>query len=476
MIRVRNFILLFILLGWLAPAAQAQEAEPTPTLAATADSELLPIPKVHVVQVGESLASIAALYNTTVEVLQEANGITDPALLYVGQEVAVPGAQGEPVVTSHIVRVGDTLSGLAAEYNTTVALLAESTGIINPTQLTAGQTITLTSRTGSAAPRPLSGIAHVVQPGETLLMLAVRANVTPAALAELNGLAYPTRLYPGQRLRLPGEQPYQFLPEEWVAIRVHPAAPVQGQTISIYVEHSQAGFPAGKLGEEALRFAPFQNGYVALVGLDAFAPVGLYPLELSGSGDRPWRPFRQNLLLQSGNYGTQEITVGPELAPLLDPAVRAAEDESLMPYYTQFNEVRHWDGLFQMPGTSHQISAGYGAARSYNGGPYQIFHSGVDFPVPTGSPVWAPANGVVVFAQPTELRGNVLIIDHGMAVMSAFFHLNSFLVNVGDPVGIGEVVAESGSTGLSNGPHLHWDIRINNVPVNALQWTEEQFP
>ena len=118
MIRVRNLILLFILLGWLAPAAHAQEELPTPTLAPTAENELPPIPKVHVVQVGESLASIAALYSTSVEVLQEANGITDPALLYVGQELAVPGAQGDPVTAAHIVRVGDTLQGLAAEFNT----------------------------------------------------------------------------------------------------------------------------------------------------------------------------------------------------------------------------------------------------------------------------------------------------------------------------------------------------------------------
>lgn len=478
MIRLRNLILFLSLLCWLAPAVQAQDQqpEPTPTLAVpTTSNELPPIPKVHVVQTGESLAGIAATYGTTVEVLLEANSITDAALLYVGQSLAVPGAEGDPFLTAHIVRAGDTLQGLAADYNTSVALLAESTRLINPTQLTAGQTITITSRTGSAAPRPLLGTAHVVQPGETLLMLALRYNLKPAELASLNGLTYPTRLYPGQRLRLPGEQPYQFLPDDWAAIRLHPAAPVQGQTVSIYVENSDDGFPTGTLGDQSLRFAPFGNGYVALVGLDAFAPVGLYPLELSGSGSRPWRPFRQNVLLQAGNYGSQQITVGEELAPLLDPAVRAAEDEFLRPYYTQFSE-RHWDGLFQYPGTSHQVTAGYGAARSYNGGPYLIFHSGVDFAVPTGSSVWAPATGFVVFAQPTQLRGNVMIIDHGLGVMSAFFHLNTFLVNVGDFVTAGNVIAESGSTGLSNGPHLHWDMRVNNVPVNALQWTEEQFP
>lgn len=298
----------------------------------------------------------------------------------------------------------------------------------------------------------------------------------PVALASLNGLPFPTYLYPGQRLRLPGAEPYQFLTGDWLAVRVHPTAPIQGQTISIYVEQAKAGLPAGTLAGQALRFAPLHKGYVALIGLDAFVEPGRYTLELAGSGNTPSRPFRQDVLLRPADYGLQQITVGPELALLLDPEVRAREDALLAPYYTQFSKRARWQGLLQYPVNWQQVTAGYGGARSYNGGPIEIFHTGIDFAVPVGSPVLAPAAGTVLFAQSTELRGNVLILDHGLGLMSGLYHLNGLLVQVGETVSAGQAVAESGSTGLSNGPHLHWDLRIHNVPVNAVQWTEELFP
>jgi murein DD-endopeptidase MepM/ murein hydrolase activator NlpD len=83
---------------------------------------------------------------------------------------------------------------------------------------------------------------------------------------------------------------------------------------------------------------------------------------------------------------------------------------------------------------------------------------------------------VVVYIGNLELRGRGVIINHGRGVMSAYFHLSDIFVAQGDSVTPGQVVAAGGSTGLSTGPHLHWDLRIMDIPVNPLQWTETAFP
>ena len=101
---------------------------------------------------------------------------------------------------------------------------------------------------------------------------------------------------------------------------------------------------------------------------------------------------------------------------------------------------------------------------------------GIDFAGVVGTPISAPAAGVIVFNAVLELRGLVVIIDHGLGVMTAYFHLSDSFVEVGEQVTTGQLIASGGSTGLSSGPHLHWDLRISGVPVDGLQWTRERFP
>ncbi len=269
---------------------------------------------------------------------------------------------------------------------------------------------------------------------------------------------------------------YRPLPGEWVDVQIRPFPITQGQTLSIYVENLLEGIPTGELAGQALIFAPSGDGYAALVGLDAFTSPGSYTLTLGGSGNRPWTPLMQELDVLSGNYSTQYITVPEEQNALLAPEVRQTEDAYLATIYTQFRETQDWAGLFQVPITNTVITAPYGDARSYNGGPIEIFHTGVDFGAAAGVPVYAAADGVVVYSGALQLRGNAVIIDHGRGVMTAYFHLLESLVIVGDEITQGQLIAQVGSTGLSSGPHLHWDLRIMDVAVNGLQWTTTAFP
>jgi murein DD-endopeptidase MepM/ murein hydrolase activator NlpD len=466
---------LLLLLG-LRPSLPVLAQEPQEVEQEEAPGGRPDVARVHLVKPGETLTSIALLYDTTVEALQGVNNISDPSLLYAGQELLIPGGQGEAVLAFYTLRAGDTLAGLAAAFGTTAAEIVETNYLTNPRALVAGQSLAVVSHTGSVEPDPISGEAHVVRPGDTPLSLAARYDVSPLALARANELPFPLRLYPGQRLRLPGEAPFQFLPGEWRRVEVRPLPAVQGETVVVYVESLEEGWPSGHFAGQPLRFAPHDNGYAALVGLDAFSEPGVTTLTLAGSGSRPWTTWEQPVSVVSGNYGTQLITVSEEIAPLLAPEIRSEEDALFETIFGRFTETRHWDGVFQMPVTTTIVSAGYGAARSYNGGPFDIFHTGIDFGAAPGTLVMAAAPGEVLFSDELPLRGKTIIVDHGLGVMTGYFHLSVLRVEAGDFVTAGQVIGEVGSTGLSTGAHLHWDLRIMNAPVNGLQWTREALP
>ena len=440
-------------------------------------SELPPIPYVHIVQDGENLTFIATNFGVTIEELQAANNLAPDALLFVGQELIIPGRAGSEVATVYTIQAGDTLPGIAALFNTSVTAVAQANRLltIDPA-LVVGDAISVTSRTGSTSPHPITGIPHIVAPNEGWLAIAARYGLTPNELATVNGLPITDYLLPGQRLRIPSDQTYRDLPGEWTDVQIRPLPIIQGFTTSIYVENLLDGLPSGQFAGQPLRFTPYEDGYVALVGLDAFAETGLQTLELIGSGSRPWTPFRQTLRVQAGGYGQQVITVPEEKSRLLAPEIRASEDAILSTIYTQFSETQQWVGLFQTPMTNTIVTAPYGDARSYNGGPFEIFHTGVDLGGNIGAPILAPADGTAIFTDTMELYGNILVIDHGLGVMSAYFHLSEFFVNVGDVVTAGQPVAAGGNTGLSSGPHLHWELRVNNVAVDGRQWTQEPFP
>jgi murein DD-endopeptidase MepM/ murein hydrolase activator NlpD len=457
-----------------APTVLAQEGEATPLSQTTNDNQTdSEIPKIHEVQEGETLYNIAEEYGTTIEALQLLNNISDPALLYIGQQLIIPGGGGDSVPTIYTIRVGDTLQSIAADYRTTLEDVAQANRLINPDDLVAGRPITVISRTGSADPKPVTGTPRVVGDGDTLLSIAAEFGMSPAELVLSNDLTFPVYLYPGQRLLIPGEDRYQYLHDPWKRIEMYTVPIGQGQSGSIYVESAKTGTPSGQFAGQTLIFTPIEDGYIALFGLDAFTEPGRPTLEITGGGENPWRPFVQSIQVLSSGYGIQYIDVPEELAPLLAPEVRAQEDEFLVEIYTQFTDTALWDGPFTNPITNTVISARYGDARSYNQGPVEIFHTGIDFIGAIGTPIYAPAAGHVVFSNTLTIRGNTLIIDHGLGLMTGYYHLSSTHVAEGDLVEAGQLIAEGGSTGLSTGPHLHWDLRIMNAAVDGLQWIEE---
>ena len=226
--------------------------------------------------------------------------------------------------------------------------------------------------------------------------------------------------------------------------------------------------PAGAvklvLGDAPVELA--QDGRF-FAGLDRDAPPQVRLTATSGSGQsvsrelriapRDWRIERIDAPL-SGSVPSEAFMAirRPELAAIA--AARGARSKS-----------GGWAQHFIWPVTG-RISGRFGAQRIYQGVPAS-YHSGLDIATGTsGTPYVAPADGVVVLAagKPFSLEGNLVIIDHGMGLNSAFLHPSRLAVKQGDRVKQGQLIGYIGATGRATGPHLHWSLKWQDARLDPL--------
>jgi len=126
-----------------------------------------------------------------------------------------------------------------------------------------------------------------------------------------------------------------------------------------------------------------------------------------------------------------------------------------------------WSQRFIWPARG-RVSGAFGSQRIYRGGVPAAYHSGADIAAGAGAAVVAPADGIVTLAPPPgfSLEGNLVILDHGMGLTSAFLHLSSASVRVGQMVHQGERIGTVGATGRATGPHLHWSLVWNGARID----------
>ena len=187
--------------------------------------------------------------------------------------------------------------------------------------------------------------------------------------------------------------------------------------------------------------------------------------------------------LEDGRQVRDTLTIAPRawdisrLDTLPKFPVPQPEFERLRPAeLAQINAARRtqsdsqgWRQRFLWP-TTGRISTLFGSQRIYKNGEAGSYHSGIDIAKPQGSVILAPADGVVILAtdHPFTLEGNLLMIDHGMGLNSAFLHLSKITVHVGERVQRGQPVALSGMTGRATGPHLHWSLKWRDAKIDPL--------
>ena len=124
-----------------------------------------------------------------------------------------------------------------------------------------------------------------------------------------------------------------------------------------------------------------------------------------------------------------------------------------------------------LPASLDFISSGFGyRSDPFTGG--AAFHAGLDFRGPIGAPIYAAAKGRVIFAGVKQGYGNCIEIDHGNGLTTRYAHMSAFRARVGQEVAPGNVIGAIGSTGRSTGPHLHFEVRVHDQPVNPRPFLE----
>ncbi|WP_426755992.1 LysM peptidoglycan-binding domain-containing protein [Myxococcus sp. Y35] len=220
------------------------------------------------VRSGDTLSALAKRFNTSVSSLAKTNGISNPDRIYAGQTLRIPDGFDAPRSSggSYTVKSGDTLSGIAGRYGTTVSALAKANNIANPNLIYAGQRLTIPGAGGAAPGRPSSGGgSYTVKSGDTLSGIAGRYGTTVGALAQANNIANPNLIYVGQRLTIPGgggASPTRPTPNQPPVGGVDGPKPPTGGSAGVTVQQLRAVMP--NLSQaKAEQYLPYLNQAMA---------------------------------------------------------------------------------------------------------------------------------------------------------------------------------------------------------------------
>ena len=279
-------------------------------------------------------------------------------------------------------------------------------------------------------------------------------------------------------------------------VRIVPASPRRGDVVFVFAEGVASTLPRCAWKGAPLPCYSHGTGVLAYIPLTAEEPAGTYTLSIERAGGR----INRQITVADRDFGRELIFLDSTRYALLGRSADLARDARVV-RSTLASETpdRLWSGEWRDPIASSR-SAGYGVERFYyrasdssravtipsNARVRGTFgadttatggsdapgwrHSGVDIPARRGASVVAPANGVVAEVGTFVLTGRTVFVDHGRGVHSAYFHLDTILVQKGDRVREGRAIARVGESGLATGPHLHYGIYIHGKDVDPASW------
>jgi len=254
------------------------------------------------------------------------------------------------------------------------------------------------------------------------------------------------------------------------------AAPAAAPAFVLQGERTQGGWLRGTVPQGALNLTldgapvPFSADGRFLIAFDRDAKATYTLVATLADG----RTVREAITIAPRAWQIEHINVArkPGGASADFMAIRKPELARIAAARAKVTDAQGWRQKFAWP-VKGRISGRFGSQRVYRGEP-GAYHSGMDITSGTsGTPIAAPADGIVILAAttPFSLEGNLLMIDHGMGLNSAFLHCSQLLVREGDRVSQGQIVGKIGMTGRATGPHLHWSMKWGDARLDPLLFT-----
>ena len=232
---------------------------------------------------------------------------------------------------------------------------------------------------------------------------------------------------------------------------------------SVRVQAFDRAVPTVKIGET----------WRALVGIDLNVELGTYTVQIDADSPTGPATATHTLVLAPKEFETRRLTVDPNFVnpPATASARITAEARELNALWSAPPTEPRTAALTFAPPVPHAANSAFGKRSVFNG-EARGAHGGADFLSPTGTPVRAPAPGIVVLSKDLYYTGGTVILDHGLGIYSLFAHLSAMTASVGDVVDTGVVVGRVGATGRVTGAHLHWTVRLNGARVDPLALME----
>jgi murein DD-endopeptidase MepM/ murein hydrolase activator NlpD len=227
-------------------------------------------------------------------------------------------------------------------------------------------------------------------------------------------------------------------------------------------------------------YNPGTKTWFALAGVTFETAPGKYFLELSVERASTNFPliFRRAFVVGRAQYPKIKVQLAvekkftepsPEQQAQIAESVKVKQD-----YLGRVTPDREWRGDFTAP-VEASTSDVYGSQRIFNG-VAQRPHFGLDYRVPSGTPVSAMNEGTVLLARFLYFEGNCVVIDHGQGLLTLYFHLSEIKVKEGDTVKRGQEIGVSGGTGRATGPHLHVAVRWEGTYLDPARLLQMQLP
>jgi peptidase M23-like protein len=249
----------------------------------------------------------------------------------------------------------------------------------------------------------------------------------------------------------------------------HPSKPRIGDVAWVLVKDvADTATVDGSVDGKPLTFFPYAGGHAALFGIDLDMKPGTHAWRVGvvEPGREP-RRAQGSVKIARRDFHVERLTL-PNTMVDLDPETERramAEGKQMAALYRTITPERFWRGKFTIPVAMAGTGTGFGARRVINGQPRSP-HSGSDYAAPRGTPVVAVNSGKVALVAEFFFPGRLVILDHGLGLYTAYFHLDSIAVAEGERVERGQTLGTVGATGRATGPHLHFGAQVAGARVD----------